>query len=80
MVSPSRSRQDGSPTRHQSRASPRAARASTTLTVPSVAMPSSSLVMRKAMDPRCPGWARTKPSVAVTMAAMDPFMSAAPRP
>ncbi len=60
--------------------SPRALSASTTLTVPSVATPSSSLVIRKAMEPRWSGRARTNPSVAVTMAAMDPFMSAAPRP
>jgi hypothetical protein len=48
-------------------------------TVPSVASPSSSEVSRKASEPGC-GWAATKASVAVTKAASEDFMSAAPRP
>jgi hypothetical protein len=37
--------------------------------VPSTEGPSSSLVIRKAIVPRCRGWARTNSSVAVIMAA-----------
>ena len=50
------------------------------MTVPSVAGPSSSLVIRKAIEPVCPGVAAMNSSQATTMAAIEVFMSAAPRP
>jgi hypothetical protein len=56
-MSPSRSRLDGSPTRHQSIFSPRASSRSMTALVPSFAGPSSSLVMRKAIEPARAGMA-----------------------
>ena len=79
-TSPTRLVLDGSPTMHQSRRSPRAARRSTTALVPWWAGPSSSLVMRKAMAPLCSGWSATKRSTATIIDARLPFMSAAPRP
>src|SRR5450830_620490 len=48
--------------------------------VPSVAGPSSSLVMRKPMEPLWSGWAATNSSTATTIAAIEVFMSDAPRP
>src|SRR6266849_5304419 len=60
--------------------SPRRLGSSTTRTVPSMDCPSSSEVMRSASDPRCDGCAATKRSAAVTNAATEVFMSAAPRP
>jgi hypothetical protein len=77
ITSPSRSRLDGSPTRHQSMASPRRCSVRTTCTVPSTEGPSSSLVMSSAMLPAGCGVAARKRSQAVTKAAMLPFMSAA---
>src|SRR5271169_72873 len=49
-------------------------------TVPSTAMPSSSEVSSRAMEPWCCGWRDTNFSIEVTKAASEPFMSAAPRP
>src|SRR6185437_2359782 len=60
--------------------SPRRLSSSTTRTVPSTEGPSSSDVMRSATDPRWSGFARTKSAAAVTKAATEVFMSAAPRP
>ncbi len=60
--------------------SPAAARRSTTRTVPSTDGPSSSLVTRKAIEPRGDARSARKASVAVTNAASELFMSAAPRP
>ena len=51
-----------------------------TLTVPSLAGPSSSDVMRKPMRPEWSGCSRTKFSQAITMAARLAFISDAPRP
>src|SRR5437868_12336168 len=79
-MSPTRSTEVGSPTMQQSRRSPLALSHSTSLTVPSTAGPSSSLVIISAMDPACRGCAATNSSMATTMAAMEVFMSAAPRP
>ena len=79
-MSPSVSTEVGSPMTQKSNVSPRAFRASTTATVPSVASPSSSEVSRKASEPECCGWAAMKASVAVNIAASEDFMSAAPRP
>ena len=42
---------EGSPTRHQVIFSPRVSKVSTTRTVPSTATPSSSLVIKKAIEP-----------------------------
>ena len=42
--------------------------------------PSSSLVISRATPPRCAGRAATNSSAATTMAAIELFMSAAPRP
>src|SRR4051812_23104122 len=53
---------------------------STTRTVPSTAGPSSSEVMRRAIEPECWGRSATKRSAATTKQAMEDFMSAAPRP
>src|SRR6266496_2470172 len=53
---------------------------STTRTVPSSAGPSSSEVKSSAMDPAWRGRSATKRSAATTKAAIDDFMSAAPRP
>ena len=53
---------------------------STTRTVPSTAGPSSSEVSSSAIEPGADGCAATKASMAVTKAASEPFMSAAPRP
>src|SRR6476469_3386887 len=61
-------------------ASPRRLSSSTTFTVPSPEGPSSSDVMRRATEPLCEGCAATKRSQAVTKAATEVFMSAAPRP
>src|SRR5690349_16598766 len=80
IVSPNFSTDEGSPTMQKSMASPRALNASTTRTVPSTEGPSSSDVTRSAIEPGCEGCAPTKRSAAVTNAAMDVFMSAAPRP
>jgi hypothetical protein len=60
--------------------SPAAAIRSTTRAVPSMDGPSSSEVMSKAMDPGASGCAAMKSSLAVMNAAMELFMSAAPRP
>ena len=54
--------------------------ASTTLTVPSVAGPSSSEVKSRAIEPRCAAFSLTNCSAATTNAATELFMSAAPRP
>ena len=54
-VSPAWRSADGSPTTHQSIRVPRALSVSTTRRVPSTAGPSSSLVIRKAIEP---GWSR----------------------
>src|ERR1700678_582679 len=80
MVSPSVFSLDGSPTRHQSMRSPRSRSTSTTRRVPSTDGPSSSLVINRAIVPRCSGCRRTNCSQAVSMAARPLFMSAAPRP
>ena len=80
IMSPVRSTEVGSPTMHQSSRSPRCWSASQTTTVPSSAGPSSSLVSRKAMSmPGC-GCAATNSSQAITMAAIEVFMSLVPRP
>ena len=50
------------------------------MTVPSVAGPSSSLVIRNAIEPLWPGCAAMNSSQATTIAAIEVFMSAAPRP
>jgi hypothetical protein len=65
---------------HQSIRSPRPPSVSITLAVPSTAGPSSSLVNRNARLPLKPGFAARKVSAATIIAAMPPFMSAAPRP
>ena len=59
---------------------PRSTSQSQTRAVPSIDGPSSSLVIRRAMPPRCAGRAATNSSAATTMAAIELFMSAAPRP
>ncbi|MNB97626.1 hypothetical protein D3C75_448580 [compost metagenome] len=79
-TSPTTAVEEGSPTMHQRIFSLRASRVSMTRTVPLMKGPSSSEVMRKAMEPLWSGCSATKRSVATTMAASDPFMSAAPRP
>jgi hypothetical protein len=79
-VSPKSCSLDGSPTRHQSMRSLRAFRSTTTRRVPSTDGPSSSLVIRNAIEPRCAGCRATNSSQAVTIAASPLFMSAAPRP
>src|SRR3954468_3000780 len=58
----------------------RAFRRSTTRAVPSTEGPSSSEVMRSAIEPAWSGRSATKRSAATTNAAMEDFMSAAPRP
>ena len=80
MVSPSALSLDGSPTRHQSMRSLRSRSTSTTRRVPSTEGPSSSLVIKNAIVPRCRGLRPTNSSHAVTIAASPLFMSAAPRP
>src|SRR5437868_6343958 len=45
-----------------------------------MAGPSSSLVIRKAIEPLWSAWAATNSSQATTKAAIEVFMSAAPRP
>ncbi len=70
----------GSPTMHQSSVSPRAASCSTTTLVPSTEGPSSSLVSRKASAMAGSGVAARNSSTATTKAAMEVFMSLAPRP
>src|SRR5437773_3828460 len=60
--------------------SPRLLSSSTTFEVPFTAGPSSSEVMSSAIDPRGEGCLARKPSIATTKAAIEVFMSAAPRP
>src|SRR5207237_496913 len=55
-------------------------RRSTTRAVPSIDGPSSSEVMRSAIEPPWSGRSATKRSAATTKAAIEDFMSAAPRP
>ena len=50
-----------------------------TLTVPLMDGPSSSEVIKKAIEPLCSGWLATKRSAATVKAAIPVFMSAAPR-
>ena len=71
---------EGSPTKHQSIFSLRASRVSITFTVPSCAGPSSSLVIRNAILPLCFGFCLMNLSQAVTMQAIELFISAVPRP
>ena len=80
IVSPKRSVDVGSPTMQASIVSPRACSVATTAAVPSTASPSSSDVSRIAIEPRSIGSRATTRSAAVTIAATDAFMSAAPRP
>ena len=80
IVSPSRSDDVGSPTMQASMLSPRARNASTTAAVPCSASPSSSDVSSIAIDPGWSGLVAAIRPAAVTIAATDPFMSAAPRP
>jgi len=79
-VSPSRAALDGSPTTQYWNVSPRAASVSMTLSVPSSAAPSSSLVMSMPSEPAARGWRSAKRRHALIIAARLPFMSAAPRP
>src|SRR5882672_3478586 len=60
--------------------SPRLRSRSTTFTVPSTAGPSSSEVIKSAIDPLCEECLARKSSTATTKAAIEVFMSAAPRP
>src|SRR6266699_5476333 len=60
--------------------SPRPFSSSTTFAVPFTAGPSSSEVIRRAIDPLWEGCFATKCSAATTKAAIEVFMSAAPRP
>src|SRR5260221_242300 len=60
--------------------SPRLFSSSTTFEVPSTAGPSSSEVINRAIDPLCEGCFATNCSTATTKAAIEVFMSAAPRP
>src|SRR5882672_3446930 len=53
---------------------------STTFTVPSTAGPSSSEVIRSAIEPLCEPCLARKSSTATTKAAIEVFMSAAPGP
>ncbi|MCY1545035.1 hypothetical protein D9M68_809530 [compost metagenome] len=80
IMSPVRSTEVGSPTMHQSSRSPRLCSSRQTITVPSLAGPSSSLVSRKAMSIGGLGFAARNSSQATTMAASEVFMSLAPRP
>src|SRR5512140_605863 len=80
IVSPTRSTEVGSPTMHQSSRSPRSRRRSQTTAVPSTEGPSSSLVSSSAIDNAGSGWAVRNSSAATTKAAIEVFMSAAPRP
>ena len=80
MISPTVFVLEGSPTRHQSIFSLLFCRCSITFTVPSVAGPSSSLVIKKAMEPVISLFLSSSCSQAQTMAAMLLFMSAVPRP
>ena len=80
IMSPVRSTEVGSPTMHQSSRSWRRVSSRHTITVPSVAGPSSSLVIRNAMSIPGWGWPATNSSQATTMAASEAFMSLAPRP
>ena len=80
MTSPTRVVEEGSPTKHISIFSLRASSVSTTLTVPLCAGPSSSAVIKKAMEPLWSGCFSTKRSTAMIIEANEPFMSAAPRP
>ena len=65
---------------HQSSRSPRDFSHSQTFTVPSTDGPSSSLVTSSASEPRASACAAANSSAATTMAAIELFMSAAPRP
>ena len=65
---------------HQSSFSPRAFNASQTLTVPSTAGPSSSLVKSKAILKAGSDWAAKNSSIETTMAAREVFISLLPRP
>ena len=78
--SPNASVLEGSPTTHQSICSPREVSVSITFTVPCLAGPSSSEVMRKPIRPAWSGCWLTNCSQATTMAARLAFISAAPRP
>ena len=80
IMSPVRSTDVGSPTMHQSSFSPRAFNASQTLTVPSTAGPSSSLVKSKAILKAGSDWAAKNSSIETTMAASEVFISLLPRP
>ena len=80
MTSPSVLVLEGSPTRHHFIFSFLSSRYSTTFTVPSVAGPSSSLVIRKPTEPLISLPSAKNSSQAQIMAAMLLFMSAAPRP
>ncbi len=80
IMSPTRSTEVGSPTMHQSSRSPRSRRRSQTTAVPSTEGPSSSLVSSSAIDNAGSGWAARNSSAATTKAAIEVFMSAAPRP
>ncbi len=80
IMSPVRSTDVGSPTMHQSRRSPRSRSNSTTTLVPSTEGPSSSLVSSRAMSKEGAGVSARNSSSATTKAAMEVFMSLAPRP
>ena len=71
---------EGSPTMHQSICSPRSVSVSITLTVPFLAGPSSSDVIKKPIRPLWCGCSAANCSQATTIAAKLAFMSAAPRP
>ena len=75
-MSPSRLTDVGSPTRHKSGCSPAARMCSISATVPWIAAPSSSPVMMKLSVPALTGIV----AAAATIAAIEPFMSTAPRP
>ena len=80
IMSPKLSNEVGSPTMHQSSICPLFFSHSTTFTVPSFAGPSSSLVISSAMLCCGFGFVCKNCSIEVTNAAIEAFISAAPRP